>query len=138
MDERLDISLREAEGVNPKGLLRRIARELREKCLTADDPEEEFTSPMDKEKSRRASEIMNRALAIITQISPDERQQLLRQRRDAEEAIGNSTGSLRSVREEAWEAMKCHRFQAVLRVRAKLRDLGVDITADVEKWQASK
>lgn len=138
MEERLDISLREAEGVNPKGLLKIIARELREKCLNADDPEEEFTSPVDKEKSLRASKLINRALAIIGQIGPDERQHLLKQRQVAEEAISNSTGNLRIVREEALEAVKRQRFQAVLNVLAKLRDLGVDITEDVVKWQVSK
>ncbi len=138
MEERLDFSLREVEGINPKGLLKKIATELRERCPNLDDPDEQCTGPLPGDKSLRGSEIMRRALAIVSQIDPGEREGLVRSRQEAEQAIKNSTGSLRCVREEALEAVKRQRFQAVLHVLDKLRDLGVDITSDVAKWQVTK
>jgi hypothetical protein len=142
MQERIDIRFRQAEGSNPPGLLERIEKDLKDGILMEPDSKDELKKAASKDRVGRGAAIMGRVLAIIAQKEDSDRQGLIEERQLAEEAIKNSKGTLRAVREEALEAAKEKQLELIKKILGRLSDLNVDVVLELQevvvKWQATK
>jgi len=132
MNERHDITLREAEGPNPPNLLEEIVREIKNLVPSGADAAGSYIKGKGQQQLARAQEIQSKVYEKIGQLEI-ERQRLIQERDDAIHKDDIQQGRDRMEHKEHMYALKTERFEVVVACLEYLQDIGVTVEPEVIK-----